>query len=105
MKKYLFIMVNILLGFSSCVEAASWSAEGNLQNLRVFNGAQVLVKLSGTTNSCGNATYVLDEGFEYFDLVKAMLLSAEVSNRPVKLYVTGCTTQGYEAFNGVQFSD
>lgn len=100
---------------SSSVYAGEWSQSGYTSDYRVFsssNGSVVFASLSSLDSTynqqiCGNSNNAGQFSFYIFEDVTSkglmsILLSAELANRQVQVYLTGNCTQNRPEINGAR---
>lgn len=69
----------------NCYSSFSWSSEGYIDELRIYNGNQVYGKLVGVTLACGTSTFKLASDLKFENAIISMLLSAQTSGKKIIL--------------------
>ena len=87
-KKVWSYLVMLMLALPALAFAGSWSQAGNVNDFRIQGGTVVLGELQGVTLVCGTSGFRVVEGIEKEDQVFALLLSAQLSGKTVRLHQT-----------------
>ena len=87
-KKVQSYLVMLMLALPTLAFAGSWSQVGNVNDFRIQGGTAVLGKLEGVTLVCGTSEFRMVAGIEKEEQVFALLLSAQLSGKKVRLHQT-----------------
>lgn len=106
-------LFSLSLLFSVGVNAASWTAdEGFISELRIFNGSQILGDFIDAGRNdvsirpeCTGNGFVLNLNDALVEETYSLLMSAQITKKPVRLYYTDTCTQTRSSVNGVRFVD
>jgi hypothetical protein len=87
-KKIWSYLVMLMLVLPTLAFAGSWSQAGNVNDFRIQAGTVVLGKLVGVTLVCGTSEFRMVEDLEKEDQLFALLLSAQLAGKRVRLHQT-----------------
>jgi hypothetical protein len=83
--------------------ADGWSDAGNVSNLQIMNGTEVIGNFSGPNLQCGNGRFLFATDVPKEAHLFSLLLTAQVENASVKLWQVGCENGGNgTVINGAQ---